>query len=527
MSLELMNVDRKRDENGKILPVADENNNCIVTKVTAYDRTALLTSDLDPTEGDTIKVAEQLIEQLGDEEEYQPARNIKSSIELKANYPEENYAEKSDVELDLPETRSEEPQVDESQKNTGKTISIDLMKMLHHSIDFNNTTYFLTSLNSKTVVVTGYESWFNERMRDCLPASELYATATDSAAVVATFYEDGINTKYEKINAGWLELDGKEYYFDENGRTFIDAGVHKIDGVEYCFDKKGAIETKSRWVRAEGNWRYWSSDGKFKKKTWFQDKGKWYYLDDKGNAVTGWKWLKGKCYYFDKNGMMAVDTWIGDDYVDSSGAWVENAIKPQWIKSGGKWWYRHTDGSYTNSAWEFIKGKWYYFDSQGWMQTGWEKVSGKWYYLDESGAMQTGWQKVSGKWYYMNESGAMQTGWEKVSGKWYYLDGSGVMQTGWQKVGGKWYYMNGSGAMQTEWRKIGGKWYYLDKFNGDMKTGWLKLEDKWYYLNGSGVMAANQWIGNYYLKANGEMAVAEWVDNGKYYIDESGKWMEM
>ena len=134
MSLELMNVDRKRDENGKILPVADENNNCIVTKVTAYDRTALLTSDLDPTEGDTIKVAEQLIEQLGDEEEYQPARNIKSSIELKENYPEENYAEQSDVELDLPETRSEEPQVDESQKNTGKTISIDLMKMLHHSI---------------------------------------------------------------------------------------------------------------------------------------------------------------------------------------------------------------------------------------------------------------------------------------------------------------------------------------------------------------------------------------------------------
>ena len=194
MSLELMNVDRKRDENGKILPVADENNNCIVTKVTAYDRTALLTSDLDPTEGDTIKVAEQLIEQLGDEEEYQPARNIKSSIELKENYPEENYAEQSDVELDLPETRSEEPQVDESQKNTGKTISIDLMKMLHHSIDFNNTTYFLTSLNPKTVVVTGNKSWFNERMRDCLPNAELYATATDSAAVVATFLSKQYST---------------------------------------------------------------------------------------------------------------------------------------------------------------------------------------------------------------------------------------------------------------------------------------------------------------------------------------------
>ena len=87
MSLELMNVDRKRDESGEILPVADENNNCIVTKVTAYGRTALLTSDLDPTEGDTIKVAEQLIEQLGDEEEYQPKSNSISLVKLEGNYP--------------------------------------------------------------------------------------------------------------------------------------------------------------------------------------------------------------------------------------------------------------------------------------------------------------------------------------------------------------------------------------------------------------------------------------------------------
>ena len=47
------------------------------------------------------------------------------------------------------------------------------------------------------------------------------------------------------------------------------------------------------------------------------------------------------------------------------------------------------------------------------------------------------------------------------------------------------------------------------------------------YITTSGVMAANQWVGNYYLKSNGEMAVDEWVDNGKYYVDESGKWMKM
>lgn len=252
MSIELMNVEYKRDENGQVIPVADENDNCIVTKVTAYGRTALLTSDLDPTEGDTIKIAEQLIEELGADETYKPEKNITSSIKVKRSYPEENYTEQSEVELDLPETRSEKPKVDESQKNMGKTISIDLMKMLHHSIDFNNTTYFLTSLNPKTVVVTGYESWFNERMRDCLPVSELYATATDSAAVVATFHEEGIDTEYKKMEGGWFEIDGKDYYFDENGRTFTDAAVHGIDGIEYCFDIKGAVETTSRWVKVDG-----------------------------------------------------------------------------------------------------------------------------------------------------------------------------------------------------------------------------------------------------------------------------------
>lgn len=119
MSIELMNVEYKRDENGQVIPVADENDNCIVTKVTAYGRTALLTSDLDPTEGDTIKIAEQLIEELGADETYKPEKNITSSIKVKRSYPEENYTEQSEVELDLPETRSEKPKVDESQKNMG------------------------------------------------------------------------------------------------------------------------------------------------------------------------------------------------------------------------------------------------------------------------------------------------------------------------------------------------------------------------------------------------------------------------
>ena len=43
----------------------------------------------------------------------------------------------------------------------------------------------------------------------------------------------------------------------------------------------------------------------------------------------------------------------------------------KWIKaSDGRWWYKHNDGTYTKNGWEYIDGKWYYFDSNGWMKTG-------------------------------------------------------------------------------------------------------------------------------------------------------------
>ena len=91
----------------------------------------------------------------------------------------------------------------------------------------------------------------------------------------------------------------------------------------------------------------------------------------------------------------------------------------QWIQAAdGRWWYRHSDGSYTTNNWELINGKWYYFDAQGWMVVGWIQLGGTWYYLDpSSGAMVTGWQHITysglyqnkAYWNYFNSSGAFVT----------------------------------------------------------------------------------------------------------------------
>lgn len=69
------------------------------------------------------------------------------------------------------------------------------------------------------------------------------------------------------------------------------------------------------------------------------------------------------------------------------------ALAGKWIQeSGGKkrWWYRHSDGTYSKNAWEKINGTWYWFDSEGWMISNTcKKINGKWYAFDKSGAMKT------------------------------------------------------------------------------------------------------------------------------------------
>ena len=119
---------------------------------------------------------------------------------------------------------------------------------------------------------------------------------------------------------------------------------------------------------------------------------------------------------------MASDAWIGDNYVDTSGVWRPEIWKEKWIVSGEKWWYRHSDGSYTTSNWEWINGKWYYFDASGWMVTGWQKVGDAWYYLYSDGAM------ASDTWvgnYYLKSDGRMAVS-EWVQDGQYYVDKTGL-----------------------------------------------------------------------------------------------------
>lgn len=181
---------------------------------------------------------------------------------------------------------------------------------------------------------------------------------------------------------------------------------------------------------------------------WYKYEGKWYFLDEDGEAVSGWKNIDGKYYYFDPETGVMTKGWLEDGsswyYLDSSGAMVKG-----WKKIDGKWYYFKADGAMVKDGWKKIDGKYYFFNGNGAMQTGWISDGGKWYYLDpSSGAMTTGWIKISGKWYYMNADGSMATGWKKIRGVYYYLEDSGAMHTGWLTYNNDMYWLDEtSGAM--------------------------------------------------------------------------------
>ena len=394
---------------------------------------------------------------------------------MSSNYEEYNVF--------VPDERQVEENIeDESQPNLGKKIQIDLMKMVHHGVDYNNTTYFLTSLNPKTVVITGPQSFFNNRMKQCLSGTKVYSTMTDSAAIVAEFSKSGIDTKYNKIISGTEEIDGETYWFDENGRSitgwkYFDNAWHYynekgiletgwqtingslyymnpagimltgwqyIDGIWYYFHWSGPMQTgwqyinsawylldatgamQTGWQLVGGNWFYMEGSGAMAT-GWRYIAGSWYYMDDSGARVNNcWYWVGTNCYYFNENGEMVANTWIGDWYVDGSGAWIPGKIKPknEWIYQSGRWWYRHADGSYTRDGWERIGNTQYYFDGSGWMITGWKYSEGIWYYMNDSGAMISNcWYWIGTNCYYFNENGEMAA--DAWIGDWY-VDGSGA-----------------------------------------------------------------------------------------------------
>ena len=285
-------------------------------------------------------------------------------------------------------------------------------------------------------------------------------------------YTNAINDYFYFVNqeavTGWNEINGKRYYFaedglmhrgwlTENGKTYylndaMQTGWKQIDGEWYCFDKNGALIT-SGWAKDSTGWMWMDETGRITKDAWIN--------------------VDGFSYYLDPNGYMASATWIQNDsswyYLKASGQMASG----EWLKDKGHWYYFKPDGRMASGEWLKDKGYWYYLKTSGQMASGeWLKDKGYWYYLKTSGQMVSGeWLKDKGEWYYLKSSGQMAVNeWAKDTSGWRWMNNSGkIARDQWLSLGSDWYYINGSGYMVTGRQKIEGEPYEFDS------AGRLKL----------------------------------------------------
>ena len=388
-------------------------------------------------------------------------------------------------------------------------------------------------------------------------AAEVQTDKTEAAENRTAADKSREQTEPQTAQTGEQAVSEEEPQVQVQPRAVVDVNQWIRDGNRWWYRHADGSYTTNGWEVINGAWYYFDGAG-WMVTGWLKRPSGWYYLTESGAMATGWIQLGSTWYYLNESGMMQADTWIGNNYVDGSGAWIPGKVKAQagWIQSGNRWWYRHADGSYTTNGWEVINGAWYYFDGAGWMVTGWVKLSGTWYYLTGSGAMATGWIQVGGTWYYMNTSGAMvtdtwignnyvdgsgawipgkvkaQAGWIQSGNRWWYrhADGS-YTKNNWEAINGTWYYFDGAGWMVTGWIKLSGTWYYLAG-SGAMATGWIQVGGTWYYMNASGAMVTDTWIGDNYVDGSGAWvqgktrAQAYWVQNngGWLYVQENGSY---
>lgn len=143
----------------------------------------------------------------------------------------------------------------------------------------------------------------------------------------------------EKYYNKWVQKNGKEYYYDEQGRVLKNC-YSKIGGETYAFNKDGSLITNSI-INLDGKVSYVDSGGRLKQYGWFSLEGHDYFVDQ-SKLSTGWKKHQNNWYYLDpKNYYMLKNQWVENKYyVDSSGKMLLNTTK----EIGGKYYIFDSNG---------------------------------------------------------------------------------------------------------------------------------------------------------------------------------------
>lgn len=307
---------------------------------------------------------------------------------------------------------------------------------------------------------------------------------------------------------GWLSF-GHTYYYCGNDGAII-YGKHQIDGKWYYFDENG-IRQQSTWLELDGKKYYAMPDGAFRE-GWLSF-GRTYYFCEKGGAIVyGKKPVGTKWYFFNEDGVRQESTWLeldGKKYY----AMPDGDFRTGWLSFGRTYYYcGGLDGAIVYGK-QKIDGKWYYFDENGVrQQSTWLELDGKKYYAMPDGDFRIGWLSFGSTYYYCGSDGAIITDRDfAVKGVLYTFDKNGVRQVtpGWGEYDGKKYYINPStGFPYTGWVTFGSTWYYADN-NGFMVTGWRSIDgDRYYFDPNTYIMVRDKKVDGIYIGSDGKASEA-------------------
>lgn len=175
-------------------------------------------------------------------------------------------------------------------------------------VSVNGTWYYLTNSGA---MATGW-----------IKSGQTWYYLTSSGAMATGWIKPGNDWYYltssGAMATGWAKVDGSWYYLTGSGS--MATGWIRLGNNWYYLNASGRMATG--WVKLGSSWYYLTSSGAMAT-GWIKDSGKWYYLTFSGAMATGWIKVNGTWYYLNGSGAMAENTWIGNYYVNSSGAWTK------------------------------------------------------------------------------------------------------------------------------------------------------------------------------------------------------------
>lgn len=173
---------------------------------------------------------------------------------------------------------------------------------------------------------------------------------------------DGELSLVKKSSPGWIDLDGRSYFFQNDGK--LARGLYDTGGNRYFFDKETGAMARSE-INSKGLDRIYSEkNGIAHYIGWDYYKGKLGYFNEDGTYSKGLKSIDGITYGFDEDGRI---------------------FNSQYKKFGNQWYYFNKYGEAKKHSGNFATG-WvgdrYYF-ADGRAAQGLQKIGGVTYIFDE------------------------------------------------------------------------------------------------------------------------------------------------